>query len=302
MRKAYKSPFSSDFGFKSPNFNVDADGNITANSIILDIDSAGTFVDYTFSDDINENFTVENLLDINPPITLAKTRTYLIELNLENTGLYILEEDKLTEYTQNLKHDSGSTGSAAQGKLTGVLSITIPATFSQSTIYYSNINRTIFGEINIIDPIGLFSEVTITNTTQSIDTTTGALIVAGGISTEKNLTIGNNLLFTNNNPTTITSNNNLTISVLNTISLSNNTGLIGTIDNTGSSIPVKDTTVQTSNITNSSIDNTSIGTTTPATANFTTGTVLETGSNATSLPNKLYVDSTALSLAITFGI
>ena len=302
MRKAFKSAFFSDYGFNSPNFSVDQNGNISANSIILNVDTTKVLIDFSITDDENSNYIINDSVETNPPITLAKGRTYLLSLALTTTGFYILEEDQFTEYIQGLTHDTGATGTAAQGKLEGTLSITIPTNFDNDILYYTNSNRTFYGIINVVDPIGLFSSLSVTNTDNSTSKTTGTAIISGGVGVGKNLSIGGNLIFDNSTPVVIDSSADLTIVVANNLSLENEEGTIGVINSTGSTIPLVNTSIDNSSINNSTINDTPIGTSTPSTGNFTQGTVQTTGSNIYSLPNKLYVDSTALSLAITFGI
>ena len=58
------------------------------------------------------------------------------------------------------------------------------------TLYYGNASGTVYGVINVLDQTRNFSEVSITNTTQSTSITTGALRVSGGLGVVGNQNVG----------------------------------------------------------------------------------------------------------------
>lgn len=294
MKKVGESQFVSDYGFKSNSFSVDSAGNITANSInVVEGGSVDTSVpNFIFTDDSSSNFLVEDYVGNNPTLEIIKSRTFVFRLNLTNTGLYFLKEDQTTFYTTGIIHSSGDQGVDAQGKLSGTISITVPASYTEETIYYSNQSRSIFGTINISEPVGSFSTVSIKDTTNATSATTGALTVAGGIGVEKDLFIGGELNIQGLGIPVVSSTTNLTLAAGNKIVVNIDDVLIGEIDENGSSIPLNNTT----------IDATVIGGTTPSSAAFTSATITTSPTTSNDVANKNYVDNTVAALAIALGI
>jgi len=284
MEKATGSPFQSQYGFKSNGFKVDSSGNITANSLSLEVNLESAIVNFEFIDDGFFYFLINNPTE-NPTLTLEKNKTYIIRLSLTEFTFNIFGNDQDSYADVTLSHSAGFTGTDAQAKSTGLLSITIPVDFSETVIYYGNVDKTVLGTINVIDPTGIFGHVNITDTIESLDPTTGSLVVTGGVGIGKNLSIGGDLQIS-------------TVSIEDSITFSTPDSLqIGIIDDTGSSIPVKNTTIQ-----NTYIDNSIIGSTTPAAGNFTTVTGTEDPTQLNDLTNKKYVDATVIALGIAFGI
>lgn len=272
MRKATSSPYSSDYGFKSPGFTVDAQGNIIANSITLSTNQEDTLIgDYEFTDN-GIGFNVVGIVGSNPTIELARGRSYTLELSLTNFDFEILKSDQTTYIDFTINHSDGSTGNDAQGKSSGLLTFTIPQTYDSDEIYYKAAGTSVVGSFSIVNPLGLFSRATITDLTDSNTPESGALLVSGGIGVNKNVTIGGELNVTNisayNEKITLTA---------------SDSSIIGIIDSSGSTIPVVNTTI------------------TNSTASFTSASILESPTESNDITNKTYVDSTVSALAIALG-
>lgn len=269
MKNATNSPYHSDFGFNSPGFTVDAQGNIVATSISLSTSTDTLIGDFEFTDN-ETNFGITGIEGFSPSINLARGESYTLELSLTSFAFELVKanESEYVDFTVN--HSDGSTGNDAQGKTSGLLSFTIPQNYIDDTIIYRNVGSNVKGTINVIDPVGLFSSVNVTDIIDSNSPETGSLLVTGGVGIKQNLTVGGELNISN------LSVYNETINVL-----ASDSSLLGTIDNQGSSIPVKDTTIINTSLSSSTI------TTTPTQANDIT--------------NKTYVDSTVSALAIALG-
>lgn len=285
MRNANSIPFRSEYGFSSPSFTVDSDGNIIANSITLSQgDDVSSVVDFevTFS---GSAFLIDGYIGNNPTIELARGRTYRFSLSTSSIGFYIENLDG-SEYNNGLIHSSGDRGTDAQGKTTGVLQFSIP-TNAPDNLRYSD-SSSIFGLINVVDPIGTFSSVNVNSLTNSTNPITGALKVAGGVGVEKSLYVGELI-----NTHDIESDSSLNIVAANEIKLIiSDSSVIGTVDTSGLSIP----------ITNSTINNTVIGNTVPAAGTFTTAQVSNSPTTSNDVTNKNYVDTQVTALAIAFGL
>ena len=293
MPTIVNAPLKSKSGFESNGFIVDADGNIFAKSLAL-VDTApvdaGLPADYSFVE-VAGNFRISGGITDNPTITVFRTKTTTIDLELSSLVFNIVTADKTTLYSTVLSHDDGESGDAAQGQKTGRLSWTIPVT-APDTLYYANVDGTIFGTITVLNAPSAFSEVNITGNVASTSSTTGALTVAGGVGITGDLYIGGSLNIDGVGITSISSSTNLEFNATNKVILQIDNIKLGEINSTGLSIPIN----------NSTIDNTTIGATTPATGAFTSATVANAPTVDSSVSNKQYVDSTALSLAIAFGL
>jgi len=287
------SPFESKFGFKSAGFIVDNQGNISAKSISLineaEVDP-GLPSDFTFSDSTGNFRTLGSATD-NPAINVFRGKTVLIDVSLTTLTFNIVVADKTTFYSNGLVYVGGSAGDLAQGQQTGRLTWTVPVS-APDTLYYANADGTIFGTINVSNAPSAFSEVDITNNTISTSSTTGALIVAGGVGIAGDLYVGGTLNIDGIGITTISSSTNLELEAANQIVVKIDGDTLGIVKSTGSTVPVVDTT----------INNTTIGATAPSTAAFTSATVANLPTTDFSVANRQYVDSTALALSIAFGL
>lgn len=285
------APFESQYGFKGPGFIVDELGNITATSIITNVVSGdNALVNFTVTENGGQ-FKFANIEGNNPPITLARSSVYRFELDVPDLKFKIYQSDQETAYNTGLTHSDGSIGAVAQNKEDGVLTIAVSVT-APSLLYYGDNTGSVFGIINVVDPAGSFSTVSINSATASTSSITGALTVAGGVGIDGDLFISGSLNVDGIGITSISSPTNLQLEAVNNIVIKIDGSTLGVVKSTGSTVPVVDT----------SINNTIIGAVTPTTAAFTSATVVNTPTVNSSITNKQYVDSTALSLAIAFGL
>jgi len=137
-----------------------------------------------------------------------------------------------------------------------------------------------------------FSRADINAITASTSSTTGALVVAGGVGIVGDLYVGGTLNIDGIGITKISSSTNLELEAANQIVVKIDGDTLGIVKSTGSTVPVVDTT----------INNTTIGATAPSTAAFTSATVANLPTTDFSVANRQYVDSTALALSIAFGL
>jgi len=286
MAIVIESPLQSDFGFQSPSFIVDSDGNITARSITLEEATEETNLpaDFSFTE-VNNNFRQGSSTVDNPSITVFRDKSILIDVNFVNLGFNIFQDGTTTPFSTGLKHDSGTTGDAAQNKSSGRYTWTVPLS-APDTLIYSDSTGTIFGTIVVQDRIGLFSSVSVTGGTESTSSTTGALVVTGGIGVSQNITVNENIVIGDIKL------NSTGLDTQSEISFSINDIILGKLTTNGITVPLVNTT----------IDNTVIGQNTPSSANFTIANTNSTPSQATNVTNKKYVDETATAFSIIFGL
>lgn len=295
-------PFESEFGFKSPGFSVDANGNIIATSIQAAGAGGGSggVSDYTI-DDTPTGFTFTGEDGENPTITLYRNLRYTFNLDLSNHVLKIYSDNPgLTLYNEGIVHSDGSIGALAQGKSDGQIQWSVPID-APDTLYYGNVDGTIMGEFTILDSPGKFGSLESTALTDSTGVGTGAFIARGGASIGKNLSVGgyttttgldiNGLGISKLNATT-----NLELNAANRIVIKIEDQLLGSISSTGLSIPIVD-----SAITSSTIDSTPIGDTTPSTVKMTSGEVSDKPTSSLNITNKNYVDNTSIVYSIALG-
>lgn len=286
------SPFESQYGFKGPGFSVDSLGNIIATSIITSTaeDANSDIADFVITEN-NNAFAITGYAGTNPTITIARSKSYKFGLTVPNLGFTIYSALPDTKYNTGLVHSNASTGVDAQGKLTGTLTINVALT-APNTLYYGNAIGNVYGIINVVDPIGQFSTIDVNSTTNATSSTTGAVTIAGGASVEKDLYIGGALNVSGVGISKLSSSTNLELNAANKIILQVDDIKIGELNSSGLAVTIN----------NSTIDNTVIGATTPAAAAFSAATVATLPTTDNAVSNKQYVDSTALSLAIAFGL
>lgn len=288
MRNASTIQFRSEYGFSSPSFTVDQNGNITAKSITLTEsgDTEGQVADFIVTSPSAAGFLIEGYVGTNPSLELARGRTYTFSLNLTTVDEFYIETPDGTDYNIGLTHSSGVTGSEAQGLGSGTLQFSVPNN-APDNLRYSN-GSSIFGTITVVDPVGLFSTVDITATENATSSSTGALTVYGGVGIEKSLYVGELI-----NTHDIESSTSLNIVAANEIRLIvDDSSVIGTVNSSGFSIPIID----------SSINNTVIGNTVPAAGTFSTAQVTNSPTTSNDVTNKNYVDTQVTALAIALGL
>lgn len=299
MIRSNKSPFESGYGFKSPGFTVDTEGNLIAKSFnIQTAASAGVF-DFVITDD-NASFSIQNYTGSNPTITIARGKTYTFKLELTAFAFFIKKQDGITNQNSILTHSSGDTGEDAQGKEDGILSFTVPLD-AEDTLFYTNADSSAIGTINVIDPEGLFSTIDITGNVTSTSPTTGSLTVAGGVGITGDLFLEGDLNLGGTGIPRLSSFTNLELNADNKIVLQISSTKIGEINSLGLTVSLNNSSINNAIITNSSINSTIIGDTTPATASFTSATVSSDITQSNQVTTKNYVDVTVTALAIALG-
>lgn len=295
MKRATKSAFDSQYGFSSPGFTVDSEGNLSARSFnIVQADVVTGVFDFVVTDD-QANFFIENQTGSNPTITLARGRTYTFRLDLTSFSFFIKRSDGITNQNSILVHSSGDSGADAQGKSDGVLSFSVPLT-AEDTLFYTNEQGSVSGTINIVDPEGLFSDIEITGNTSSTDISTGSLIVSGGVGISQDLYVGGSINVAGIGIPRLESSTNLELEAGNKIVLQIEGTKIGEITNQGIQIPINN-----SSIIASSINNSTIGNVTPSSAVFTSAKVNNMPLEQDDVTTKNYVDTNVTALAIALG-
>lgn len=293
MSTIISSPLKSNFGFSSPNFSVDALGNLIARSITQ---SEGETNDAPVDFEVTEatggaSFYIGTNTSPNPPIEVFRSSTYIFSLDLDVQVFNLYLEDQATLYFSGVKHSDGSIGQDALSKQSGKISWLIPVS-APDVLYYGNQSTGDFGLITVGDAVGQFSTVTITEEVSSTSTTTGSLTVSGGVGITENLNVGETLSANELSSTLLRSETTLELSSVGNLTITINDIESGIIGVSGSTIPVINTI----------INNTVIGNITPSTATFISASITELPTTQNNITNKLYVDSTATALAIAFGI
>ena len=287
MPTTVNTPLRADYGFKSPNFTVDADGNISASSLTLSIGGeAGIAADYDFIESAG-NFRFSGQVINQPSITVFRNSTTTFDLGFTTLTFNIFSEVSPTAlYSTGIRHSDSTVAESAQNKNTGRLTWTVPLS-APDTLYYGSADGTVHGTIIVEDQTRNFSEVSITSGVQSSSPTTGALKVNGGLGVQLNANFGGTMSVAS----MITASGGVTGDLNGSVYSDNSTLLVDSVN--GRIVGP---------INNSTIDNTSIGATVPATAAFTTASISGAVAGLTAVPNKKYVDETATAFAIAFGI
>jgi len=294
MPTIVNNAFKSEYGFDSPSFTVDELGNITARSITLEVvsDDDAFVTDFAVTES-GGNFRIDGGGANNPPITLYRngTKTFDLELSTITMNIFSAVGANPVAYTNGLRHSDGTTLADSQGKSDGTLYVSIPSN-APDVLYYGNADGTVYGTITVENPTGLFGSASITSTTAATSTTTGALTVAGGVGIAEDLYVGGQLNVSGIGIAKLDSTTNLDINAANKIILQIADTKLGELNSSGLAVTIN----------NSTIDNTVIGNTTPAAAAFSAATIATAPTVGSSVTNKDYVDSQALSLAIAFGL
>lgn len=311
------NPFVAEYGFESPGFSVDKDGNLVAKSLSLATDAAAT------------NFQVSNVgqvFDIdgespNPTISVERGGVFTFTLTLDaNIDWNIFTADGVL-YNRGLQYVSleGAVleNAQAQGQRVGDFTFTVPVD-APDVLFYANSAFTVRGRIDVTFPtlvgIGQFEQLSVTgpsslqtltinDVTQSISETTGSVIIKGGVAIAKNLNIGGEVTisdFLNAQSVSTTELETDSVTNLNTLTLNAGSSLdiqigstsVGSVTGLGLTI----------NILNSGIENSPIGETTPSTAKFTSAEVSSTPITGNDITNKTYTDTISTALAIALGV
>jgi hypothetical protein len=188
------NPFESEYGFKSPGFTVDTEGNVTLKSITYLVEEEDVVADRFYMNQVGTGegsaFTQDgvftdgtSILRENPSIALTRGTSYSFSLNNftfltwnifyedpEGTSQLTINDVPVLLYNEGVSYketDASSTtltGLSAQGKTTGIFFFEVPA-LAPSTLYYATGDGTIYGTITTADPtitgIGSFSSLNV---------------------------------------------------------------------------------------------------------------------------------------------
>ena len=153
MSTTVNTPLRSDFGFKSPQFTVDAQGNISATTLTLASGGADQIAaDFNFIESAG-NFRFDGESNNQPTLTVYRNQTTTIDLAFTTLVFKIFSSvavGNTVVYSSGLRHSDSTVGVSAQGKNTGRLTWTIPLG-APDTLYYGNVDGTVYGIINVLD-------------------------------------------------------------------------------------------------------------------------------------------------------
>jgi len=327
------NPFFSKYGFKGPGFSVDSEGNVTVKSLnseqlittIVDnsVDTGSTTeVAVT---EVGGDFIFDgDTANPNKTFSVTKGRTYKFTLNLSTLFFNIRDANSLDVGT-GITHVGGgvtTTGAEANNKQDGSVTWEVPTTGTGFT--YADIDNVPSGQFTLTDPTvtgtGTFSSLIVTgtselrdsltvnaqtdlngllnvnDTTESTTSTTGALVVDGGVGIAKNLNVEGDVIartFKNTDVgiPTLESSSNLNLSAKNSIVVNIDGVEEGRITSDGINLRIIDTT----------INDTPIGNSGPSTGTFTEVTLKNNGTAPDNAVQKSYVDSGDIVFSIAFG-
>jgi hypothetical protein len=316
------NPLYSKYGFKGPGFTVDSEGNVQVKSLssevlITDIavtqDDTSTIKSYDITESAGQ-FAVDGVSP-NPAITVVKGRTY--RFNIDLTALSWNIRDSLNvDVNTGISHTVDgvtTTGTGANNVQDGYVEWTVPA--SGTGFYYSDIDGDPFklfvleepsvtgtgtftslivtgtselrGEVTINDDVNLNELLKVHNTTNSTSSSTGAVVIKGGVGIEKDVHIAGDLIaksFKSNDVGVPTLSNNAVVFKVEGVER-------GRITSLGSDLRIINTT----------INDTVIGNSGPAEGTFTNANIKNTPTNADHAATKQYVDSADIVFSIAFG-
>ena len=190
------NPFESDYGFKSPGFSVDINGNVTLRSVTYTLEQEEAAVDNQYvvrqlgavpsaEFTMDEQYvTGTQILQNNPTLTLTRGTTYsfkLMTLPQLTFSLFFRTDDNpvvnlqgignCAYYNDGVSHTTSgtpavtTTGEQAQTKTNDVTTLNLSPT-APTNIYYGNADGSVFGTINTVDPtitgVGSFSSLLVT--------------------------------------------------------------------------------------------------------------------------------------------
>lgn len=184
-----KSAFEAQYGFKSPGFSVDDEGNVTLRSVTYtvteeEVDLAGDFLvrqaGNAFTIDGYYQAESDTELQPNPTVELTRGSTYVFNLQLREVNqagqtlgnfsfnIFTFNNGIWTLYNEGITHTSldGTTtkeGSEAQGQFEGKITFAVPDN-APAALAFGNSDGTPLSLMNANDPtvtgIGTFSRIT----------------------------------------------------------------------------------------------------------------------------------------------
>lgn len=312
------NPFESEYGFRSPSFTVDDQGNITARSITFTLaEDEESTSDFQITQSVSGQFREAELIPDNPEISLLRGSTYSFDLGLTGLTWNILVDDGSAYYDDGIKHvdsnDVTTTGRAAQNKSTGVFTFDVPVDAPETLRYASNAGVP-FGTFSIADPVitgnGNFNTLNVGGNINAVGDSADIRLQPAGdgtvnISASSGSVSGldvtaTSLVSTSGQVDLRPVNANLTLIARGTGITTIDSAVTGSLNNIsiGNNVP---STGAFTTLTATNIENTTIGATTPAAGNFTDVTATGAPTTETSLTNKKYVDSNVTAFAIALG-
>lgn len=318
MAVDYKQ-FESEFGFKSPNFAVDDDGNVTLRSITYLVppeEEVDLTPDFSVTEQAGNFFITEEGAQ-NPTLNLVRGGEYVFRLTLSTLTFNIYTG--ATIYSEGLSHtEDGITYTeelAAQNKSSGFLVFNVPATAPDSLIV-RDITGNITFTLSISNPIftgdGNFNNITATGDVNFIGdggtisiapTGNGSVTISPPSGTIVNMDITAKTLSATDTVSLTPINKNVTITpTLNGV-LTIDSGVTGTINN----VNIGESTPGNGSFTNivassGTLNNVVIGDEIPTTGNFTSLGITQVPTNNNDVTNKQYVDNAVVAFAIAFGL
>jgi len=170
------NPFYSKYGFNSPGFSVDSDGNITVKSITSEVpivDNNAGGAEQTFEvRDSGGSFEIDGTAQ-NPKITLTKTKTYEFDIVLTGAFTWSIRTSQGNDYETGVTFVDANgntlTGTSAHNNAEGTMTWVIPSN-APSGMYYSNVDGSVTGEIELLEPEitgeGNFTQLLVTGQTE----------------------------------------------------------------------------------------------------------------------------------------
>jgi hypothetical protein len=318
MAVEYKA-LEAEFGFKSPFFSVDEQGNVTLRSITYIVPPEET-VNLTPDYNVNETngaFYITQLSQENPTIDLIRGNTYVFQLNLSTISFNLFADGVF--YTSGVSYTTDGVDFlydvATQNKTTGFIIFEVPAN-APDTIIVGNLTQSVTFTLAITNPVytgnGNFNNLTTTGNVNLIGdgsditiapTGNGTLIISPPSGSVSNMNIAAKTLSASDTVTLTPVSRNITIAPLLSGKLIIDSGTKGSINNMdiGTSVPAAGTFSNVS-ATSGTLNNVVIGNIVPTSGNFTSLSIQDSPVNTTDVANKQYVDSSALTFAIAFGL
>ena len=312
--------FESEFGFRSPGFEVDNQGNVTLRSITYSIieEEGPAAADFDITQNIaGTAFNVGGVVGDNPTITLEKGTTYTFNITLSNLTWNIKTGDGSSPFNDGLSmvvNGVTYSGPDAQGRTSGVFTFDVPVD-APDNLRFSDSDGLPFGLITCTEPVitgnASFRTLTVAGNLNALGTDAdirlqptglGTVQISAGSGSITGLNINANTLSAASTVTLQPVDQNVTIIPTGSGVLTINSGATGTINNVdiGTSVPGSGT-FDNLNATSGALNGVTIGATTPATGSFTTVSATGTPSNVNDLTNKGYVDSNSIAFAIALG-
>ena len=318
MAVEYKA-LEAEFGFKSPFFSVDEQGNVTLRSITYIVppeETVNLTPNYNITE-VNGNFYVTQLSQSNPTIELTRGNTYVFQLNLSTISFNFFVDGIF--YTNGVSYTTDGVDflydTATQNKTSGYIIFEVPAT-APDTIIVGNLTQSITFNLSIASPVytgnGNFNNLTTTGNVNLIGigsditiapTGNGTLTISPPSGNLSNMNIAAKTLSASDTVTLTPISRNITIAPLLSGRLVIDSGTKGSINNMdiGTSVPASGTFTSIS-ATSGTLNNVVIGNNVPTSGSFTSLSIQESPVNPTDVANKQYVDNSALTFAIAFGL